>query len=623
MNFQLSKKLLTLVFLSILLAASGFATPGAKLATGLTQPKGAIKWNGSLFVADGVQGFCRIDAGVLTVPGDPTTCFATGNGAPELDGNLVYVTDVTGKTGVWRLTMNALTANIDSAVNLVPNAGLGGNRPTAATLGPDGKLYVSFINTGNIVRITNPSAGVASQTVEQVGKSNSGKRVNSLTFVGGDLWMSQAGFMNRISSATSCTGSCQADVVFGTLANQQGLVDDHSKYLYVGNGSQVVQYDTTTTGQLLIYSQNGVDNGTSLSYGLIWGLNLDVNGDLFISADPTPADAVGTGQGNVWIVAAPGQTEGPITNPPPGPPGPNPPPSPPPPAAKVGSLYAAGITQPGGLLWLGTHLWVSDKAQGFCRIDVGTSTTSLSNCFKPTASFVPGQASFDSPSNSGASSINVYVPDSSATSAGVYRLTFNSTNEVVLLSANLGQGGNQPSAAIIGPEGSLYLSFLKNGTINKITTPATTPGAAAKIGQSSNGAGVKSMTFIGPDLYLAETQSVTMLLRASPSLTRGTAVVVGAATQKGQTPPLNVSNPLSLASDGVDLLYIGSAAQVDQWSISQNHDTVYASSGVIGTATTAFKNVFGLSLGPNNVLYAGDDPTAGAPSGQGHVYQIM
>jgi hypothetical protein len=622
MCFQLPRKLLTIVLLSMFFTASAFASSGTKLATGLTQPKGAIKWNGALFVADNVQGFCRIDAGILTPPGNAATCFPTGTGAPELDGNLVYITDNVGKTGVWRLTMDALTPTIASAINLVPGAGLGGNRPTAAALGPDGKLYVIFINNGNVVRITNPSGAVGLQVVEQVGKSNSGKRLNSLTFVGNDLWASQAGFMNRIAAATLCTGSCQADVMFGTVANQQGLVDDHNKYLYIGNGSQVVQYDTTTATQLLIYSQNGVDNGTSLSYGLVWGLNLDVNGDLFISADPVPADAVGTGQGNVWVVTAPGQTEGPIANPPPGPPAPNPPPTPPPAALKVGSLYAAGVTQPSGLLFMGTHLWISDRVQGFCRIDVGNNTTSLSNCFKPSLTFIPGQASFDSPAISGTNSVNVYVPDSSSTSAGVFRLTFNPVTEAVALSVNLGQGANQPSAAIIGPEGSLYLSFLKNGGITKITTPASAPAAAVKVGQSSNGGGVKSMTFIGTDLYLAEAQSVTMLLRASPGLIRGTASVVGPATQRGQTPPLNVSNPLSLTSDGVDLLYVGSAAQVDRWSVSLGQDTVYASSGVIGATTTAFKNVSGLALDPNNVLYAGDDPTAGAQNHQGHVYQI-
>jgi len=264
---------------------------------------------------------------------------------------------------------------------------------------------------------------------------------------------------------------------------------------------------------------------------------------------------------------------------------------------------------------MGTHLWISDSSQGFCRIDVGTSSTALSNCFKPSVNFVAGQGSFD------AATGMVYVPDSSASSAGIFRLGFNSASETLGAAVNISQG-NRPSAAIAGPDGSVYVSFLNNGTISKITTPATAPSAATKIGQSSNGGAVTSMAFIGNDLYLAEAVNVTVLIRASPSLTRGSAVVVGGAIQKGQTPPLNVTGPLSLTSDGTAMLYVGSSVQVDQWSVSQSTDVVYASSAVIGTVNTLFKNVTALTVGPGNVLYAGDDPTASGQIGQGHVYQV-
>jgi len=52
------------------------------------------------------------------------------------------------------------------------------------------------------------------------------------------------------------------------------------------------------------------------------------------------------------------------------------------------------------------------------------------------------------------------------------------------------------------------------------------------------------MLFIGNDLYLAETVNVTLIQKASPSLAKGTAVVVGGPIAKGATPSLNVRGTL-------------------------------------------------------------------------------
>jgi len=53
-----------------------------------------------------------------------------------------------------------------------------------------------------------------------------------------------------------------------------------------------------------------------------------------------------------------------------------------------------------------------------------------------------------------------------------------------------------------------------------------------------------AMLFIGNDLYLAETVNVTLIQKASPSLAKGTAVVVGGPIAKGATPSLNVRGTL-------------------------------------------------------------------------------
>ncbi|HKW76242.1 MAG TPA: hypothetical protein VJN64_12010 [Terriglobales bacterium] len=620
------------VVLLIFCTGTALASPGTLVANGLNQPRGAIRWNGSVWVADIANGFCRIDSGVINL----STCFAAGNGQPELDGNLVYITDATGATGIWRLTMNAINSTIDSAVQLAPNGGLAGNLPQSASLGPDGKLYVSFTSTGDIKRITNPAGDPATQTVESVGKAASGGGpVNGLSFVNGDLYIADTGLigLERIANAAACRGNCNATAMFGVLGISNSVSSDRTRYLFMENGTRVLRYDATTTNVVVIYSQNGIQNGQTFSYGQVWGVTYDLpTGDVFIGGDPTAPGAATNNVGSLYVVTAPATTEGAVQTQF-GPPPPAPSPTPIPPAARTGALYAAGITQPNGLTWIGTHAWVSDSSQGFCRVDSSSpGVAALSNCFKPVATFVPGQAYFDSVRSL------VYVPDAAAASSGIYRVVFDPTTESLGLSANLGQGNLQPTAVAIAPEGSLFVGSRNNGNINKITTPSTTPAAPIRVATTSNGLAVRGMLFIGNDLYLAETVNVTVIIRASPSLTKGKAVIVGPAATRGATPRLNIVNPLSLAADTRNpshaLLYIGSAplgigdfGQVDQWDILLQKDTIWADSGIIGAVTTAFSNVGGLAVAPDGSLYAGDDPsvtTAGttATPGQGHIYQL-
>src|ERR1700761_5226789 len=173
--------------LSLLCVGSAFASPGTNPVFNLTQPAGAIRFGGSTFVADAVLGFCRIDAGVL----NPLTCIITGSGEPELQaGNIVFVPDTAGRTGLWRFTMGIGPDGLPAVIqqdNLVPNAGLGSSKPTAVTLGPDGKLYVVFRTIPDIKRVTNPFGAVNSGNVESVGKIANGKRAVGVRFLGPHL----------------------------------------------------------------------------------------------------------------------------------------------------------------------------------------------------------------------------------------------------------------------------------------------------------------------------------------------------------------------------------------------------------------------------------------------------
>ncbi len=631
-KFGTRTEIIFVIVAAFLLIGSAYASPGTLVANGLNQPQGAIRWNGSVWVSDIANGFCRIDAGVINL----ATCFLSGNGQPELVGNNVYIGDQTGATGVWRLTMNAVTSTIDSTVLLAPNAGLAANQPIGAAMGPDGKLYISFIRVGDIRRITNPAADPATQAVESVGKVASGRGPGGgMAFVNNDLFVADTGSigLERFANAAACRGNCNGTAMFGILGISNGLASDHVRYLYMENGTRVLRYDATTTNSVVIYSQNGTQGGVTFGYGSIFGVSYDApTGDVFVGGDPTPPGGATTNIGSLYVVTAPNTTEG-IVNTQFGPPAPVPSPTPIPGAAKTGSLFAAGITNPHGMLWLATHAWVSDTASGFCRIDSSSpGVAALSNCFKPTATFVPGQASFD-PATS-----NIYIPDAATASSGIYRVPFVTVTETLGAATNLGNGNLQPTAVAFGPDGSLYIGSRPNGNINKITTPATTPAAPLRIATTSDGLGVRGMLFVANDLYLAETVNVTVIIRASPSLTKGKGVIVGPSISRGIPPVLNVTNPLSLTVDlsvpGFPVLFIGSdpnglgtLGQVDSWNIVLQKDTLWADSGNIGAVLTPFSNPSGLAMAPGGLLYVADDPSVTAAGttaspGQGHVYQV-
>jgi len=106
-----------------------------------------------------------------------------------------------------------------------------------------------------------------------------------------------------------------------------------------------------------------------------------------------------------------------------------------------------------------------------------------------------------------------------------------------------------------GNDGALYIGYSDEGLIEKITNPATAPGAAVSVGRDFNGIGVISMAFQGNDLYLSELGPppidgqfikkgvVTVIFRASPSANNGGATPVKRAIARLQTPQIIVENP--------------------------------------------------------------------------------
>ncbi|HET9840033.1 MAG TPA: hypothetical protein VFR84_17535 [Candidatus Angelobacter sp.] len=543
------------------------------------------------WVSDGASGFCRIDQ--LPDPANPglthgvlnlSTCYlpavfeptdlqaetrgVNGSNGYVFVGGIKEVTRLEfmpSPTEPGRTVINTATQiSIFSTASVFPNGApaLGPRFVQSTRMGPDGKLYICFQGSGDIWRIRNPLSPTFTplgNAVERVGTSDNGKTLLSMGWIGHDLWMQQAGFLNRLQNADKCNytlPACVAVLEFGKLQTQEGMATDQyisssltGRWLYWGNGNRVVRYDTLSADIMQQWNQSGFVNGSVIpqQYTLIMGLNFiqpqhptpgDPQQDLFTLADGSQVADMTITMDKI-IEAPPPAVAGPIVrtgvtymlkshatmvpepclSTPPNPPpcvnsqiGNDSPPqnSPTAIAARRAVLLLAGVTHPRGLLFLGTKWWVSDEDNGFCRIDQNpvTGAATMAACFKPSPGFIPGQPAADAPSVTGTQ--NVYIPDVSGTAKGIVRAVFTPSaaggtlSETGLL--NSGPGTAAAVAIPNGPfnDGAIYIGYIDNGRINKIQQPATAPTAPIAVGGVGNGVGVLSLTFMGNDLYLAE-----------------------------------------------------------------------------------------------------------------------
>lgn len=605
--------LAALVLASI--ASPSFAATGSLYASGATNPNGEL-WLGShLWVADHLQGMCRVDSGGLNGLTCAVAAKAAGQPAYDPTNHFVYVPDsAANKGGVVRYTFDPASETLGNPVVLAPNAGLAGNKPDAVALGADGNLYVSFLKNGTIVRITNP--GGVSQGVQSAAASSDGKKVLGMTFVGNDLYLAESAVVSRILNVTasSCTGGCKASSLgLATIASPLSLATDAAlsptpspRYLYIGDASSVHRYNLDN-GALDTYATSGSTSSGTFGLQNVTGLGVDPSDNLYVGDDPT-AGAQNL-QGRIWTIAA-GSSPLPSTPPPP---------PPPPPGGggaggtplTTGSLYAQNETNPNGQVWLngalGGHLWVADHLQGMCRVEAGSINSSTCQV----AAVAAGEPAYD-PSNQ-----FVYVPDSSAKSAGVVRYTFNPTSETlgnpVVLAPNAGLGGNRPDAVALGSDGSLYVGFLKNGSLVRITNPAGNGQTAQSVGQSATAKKVLSLAATGNDLYLAENGAVTRIANVASCTGGCKAASVGLST---------VASPLSLAATATQV-FIGDVSVVYRYTVATGALATYATSGTAGASTFGFQNVSGLGIDPaTGNVYVGDDPTAGNLNLQGRIWLV-
>jgi hypothetical protein len=545
-------------------------------------------------------------------------------------------------------------------------------------VGPvDGKLYVGFISSGEIMRITNPNADLAQQVTELVAVTTDGRGVKGgLAFVGKDLYISEIGGsgVTTIPDPSTCNpfgvfGGCQATLTAITSSFPGAIVSDGVDVLYIGdapttNTSSVLRYTISTDTQDVFSTSvpayvSGFDHVTRTQYASITGLALGPNGDVYVGDDPTAPLTLATppiGQGHVWRVTAgsapdiAGTRGGPAQVPPP------------PSLAGTASLFSWGQTSPHGVVWipgaLGGHFWVGDHTQGLCRMDTipngsGEFAANWAAC-DPAGGDIgsPGQPVYDAQTNF------VYVSDNSSKSPGIWRLRFDPATETlsgpVLMAPGSGLDTLRLDAAALGPDGGLYLGGLRQGYIVRINNPRADPAdmSVVIIAVTQDQRGINgSIGFIGSDLYLPENGAATVIKNAPACPVQSPAGETPCSTTSLPIPGLTFAS--SIATDGVDKVYVssspgGASATVWRYRPSSGAVVVYSTQGKLPEAgsaasteycsltcirppdpgtpfggVTGFHFTLAMYVDPHNGnLLIADDPLAGARGFHGHIWSV-
>jgi uncharacterized repeat protein (TIGR01451 family) len=332
------------------------------------------------------------------------------------------------------------------------------------------------------------------------------------------------------------------------------------------------------------------------------------------------------------------------------------------------------------------HMWYGDASNGLCRIDpevddptqstipgIGFHNNIERTCvgFIQAGGFVPFQLTFDASTNT------LYAADEPRTANGVIRLHYipsgdngqGSVDPIHVESlmgsttARNGAGGcpvitdprtgNTPvqmSSVSLGPDGNLYIGWIRNGTIARINSPSTfdptsdadcasiqvpTFAADARLGAGAGAGHTFGLAWIGHTLFGADNISPWFKDNADQCLTpaNGNIVcgpVVGIGTEILGT--FAAGPQAGIVSDftynGPNTTYPGNtlvAASLGQ-AVRITNATDVNNLSVTPQFGGSFCNITGLTIDPTNLanetIYVGADCTGGTINGAGAIWQV-
>ena len=225
----------------------------------------------------------------------------------------------------------------------------------------------------------------------------------------------------------------------------------------------------------------------------------------------------------------------------------------------------------------------------------------------------------------------------SLTQGGVYRVSISAAQGGAgtppgpvafnVVAPAFGLAGDLPSALALGPDGNLYVAFLKNGNVKRIVNPFLDPSDKSQIVQSvggaPNGRPIRALAFIGADLYIAYTDGLAVIRAATSTACQGGCNAVPVADG------FPFQQHVGLTSDGSNRLYVAiNANGVWRYTVSTGAMDLISTGGFDPNTGVALNFAFVaghtnlLQLDAFGNLWIGDDVSDGTANFSGRIWSI-
>lgn len=291
-------------------------------------------------------------------------------------------------------------------------------------------------------------------------------------------------------------------------------------------------------------------------------------------------------------------------------------------------------TTPGGGVILGNRFWLCDGFESFLPLDpidpTNPDAVNTGLLFPDQGldliAFVPSCGQVASDGNATAYLADYTQPRGRGFyTGGVKRILFQGSEIIFVqdtIASTAGLAGDNPTALAMGPDGNLYVGFLKNGNVKRIVGPATgTTQAVQSVGGAPNGRPTRALAFVGPDLYIAGTGGLSVIRNAVASTCQGGCNAV--PVQDG----FNGVAHVGLTTDGINKLYMSLNNQVWRYTVSTGTSTLLSTGGE-DPSGLAMSYLFEggktnlLQLDRLGNLWIGDDTGDGAVNFKGRIFSI-